>query len=302
MADGDETEIVLKEGEGEAEKPSKSVEDELAEMRAELERERTARSDAERRANEAGGRVAQSQAEVRQSHLTTMGTAIEVLTQQKAQLRAARAAARAEGNEARETEIDDELDDVAFKIYEIRKGKTLLETQPVPQPRRSNGTPHADPVVEGVASALGPKSADWIRAHPEYARDIKLLNLMKAKHYEVVAELGDEAANNETPEYFAAVEKKLGIGARKAATNGDAAGPDGVNVVVSDAAAPTRTREASTQRDVQPSPAPGNAGGTRTRTVRLTPEQQEAAKINHMSPEEYAKYMLAEKDRGKTTH
>ena len=300
MADGDED--VLKEGEGEAEKPGKSVEDELGEMRAELERERAARGDAERRASEAGGRVAQSQEEVRKSHLTTMGTAIEVLTQQKAQLRAARAVARAEGDEAREAEIEDQLMDTTIKINEISKGKTLLETQPVPQPRRSNGTPHADPVVEGVASTLQPKSADWIRAHPEYARDNKLLNKMKAAHFEVVAEIGDEAANNETPEYFAAVEKKLGIGARKAATNGDAAGPDGVNVVVSDAAAPTRTREASTQRDIQPSPAPGNAGSPRTRTVRLTAEQQEAAKINHMSPEEYAKYMLAEKDRGKTTH
>src|SRR5579862_6588304 len=186
MADGDDTEVDLKEGEGETVKPGKSMEDELAEMRAELERERAARSDAERRANEAGGRVAQSQEEVRKSHLTTMGTAIEVLTQQKATLRAARAAARAEGDEAREAEIEDQLMDTTIKINEISKGKTLLETQPVPQPRRSNGTPHADPIVEGVASGLQPKSADWIRAHPEYARDNKLLNLMKAKHFEVV--------------------------------------------------------------------------------------------------------------------
>lgn len=304
MADGDkELDVVVGDSEpgDKGKTDEKSVDEQLAEMRAELDRERAARTDAERRANEAGGEVAKSAEQVRQSHLTTMSTAVEVLTQKRMALRREKIAAKTDGDFEREAELDDALMETIQQINEISKGKTLLEATPAQQPRRIVRS--GDPVVEGVAASLTPKSADWVRAHPEYARDTKLLNRMKAAHFEVVAELGEEIANNETPEYFAAVEQKLGLSGRTSARNGDAAGEGGANVTVtSDAAAPVQARQ---QRDVQPSPAPGQSGGTRTRTVRLTPEEQEAAKINHMSHEEYAKFMLAEKAKGtigKLTH
>lgn len=307
MADGDkELDVVLTEG-GEGEgaggdkgKPAdggvktKTVEEELVELRADRDRERQGRLDAERRAHEAGGRVAQSEEEIRKSHITTMASALEVLKGQRDQLKSNYAAAMAAGDFDKAAEYNDAAIEVVQQISEISRGKLLAETQPTS--RQRTATPSGDPVVEGVASTLTPLSANWVRAHPEYARDQKLLNKMKAAHFKVVSELGDDKA--ESPEYFAAVEAELGISGTHAKANGDAAGTGGVDVTLSDAAKPTQTREAAERREVQSSPAPAGTGGTRTRTVRLTPEQQDAAKISGLTNEEYAANMLKEKAAG----
>ena len=83
---------------------------------------------------------------------------------------------------------------------------------------------------------------------------------------------------------------------------GAAAAAGSVDVPLSEAAKPAQRRDAATpQREVQPSPAPPSRGNGASRTVRLSPEQQEAAKISGLSNEEYARNLVAEKSRN-TTH
>lgn len=307
MAEGDGVDVVLtgdETGDDKDKKPvveggakTKTVEEELAELKADRDRERTGRLDAERRATEAGGRVAQSEEEIRKSHITTMDSALEVLKGRRDQLRANYSAALATGDFDKASEYNDATIEVVQQMSEINRGKLMAETAPAPRARAA--VPSGDPVVEGVASTLTPLSAAWVRAHPEYARDPRKLNEMKAAHFKVVSKMGEDKA--ESPEYFTAVEAELGLsGGGSVKTNGDAAGADGLNVVVSDAAKPVQERQAGTgeRREVQSSPAPAQAGGTHTRTVRLTPAEQEAARISGLTNKEYAENMLAEKAKG----
>lgn len=308
MAEGDEVDVVLTGGEtgddkdkkpaAEGGAKTKSVEEELAELKLERDRERAGRLDAERRATEAGGRVAQSEEEIRKSHITTMDSALEVLKGRRDQLRANYSAALATGDFDKASEYNDAAIEVVQQMSEINRGKLMAETAPAPRARAAASS--GDPAVEGVASTLTPLSAAWVRAHPEYARDPRKLNEMKAAHYKVVSKMGEDKA--ESPEYFAAVEAELGLtgGAAAGKANGDAAGGQGVDVTLSEAAKPVQERQAGMgeRREVQPSPAPAQAGGTHTRTVRLTPAEQEAAKISGLTNEEYARNMLAEKTKG----
>lgn len=309
MADGDEVDVVVKDGEGagEGDKPvvaetlkGKTLEEQLAEAKVQLDSERQARHAAEQRAHEATGRVALSEEEIRKSHITTMDSAIQILDQTNDQLEADLAAAMAEGDHARGAKISRAMGVNTAKRLEIERGKLMAETAPVrrnPAPPEV-GTPSNEPAVEAVAATLTPRSRDWVRAHPEFARTPAAVNKMKAAHFKVISELGDEKA--ETPEYFAAVEAELGVsGGVSVKANGDAAGEHGVNVTVSDAAKPVQARQSGTgEREVQPSPAPANAGGLRTRTVRLTPAEQEAAKMSGLTNEEYAKNKLVEVAKG----
>lgn len=301
MADDDNLDVRLDDdGDGGNDKKvetKKSVEDELAELRADRDRERQGRISAEQRANEAGGRAAASEEDVRKSHLMTMNSAIEMLGQQKEQLTAQLAAAMSEGDFTKAAQINVEISTNVSKSLEIERGKIMAETAPARE-TRARVVSSGDPQVEAVASSLTPLSAAWVRAHPEYARDPRKLNEMKAAHFKVVAEIGEDKA--ESPEYFAAVEGVLGI--EPGARNGDAGGRDAVSVTLSDAAKATQTREAAERREVQPSPAPASRGGANTRTVRLSAQQQEAAKISGLSNEEYARNMLAEKTRETKVH
>lgn len=303
MADGDNVDVQLDTtGDGDDKDKTtevkKSVDDELAELRANLDRERQGRIAAEQRANEAGGRAAQSEEDVRKSHLMTMNSAIEMLSQQKDQLTAQLAQAMSEGDFTKAAQINVEISTNVSKSLEIERGKIMAETAPARE-TRARVVSSGDPQVEAVAASLTPLSAAWVRAHPEYARDPRKLNQMKAAHFKVVAEIGEDKA--ESPEYFHAVETELGISGG-AARNGDASGAGAIDVPLSEAAKTTQTREAAERREVQPSPAPAQSGGTRTRTVRLTAQQQEAAKISGLSNEEYARNMLAEKSRETKVH
>lgn len=307
MADEGEVDVVLtddasaeagkdKPKEPVAAKVDKSLEEQLEQMKRERDAALQRAGSAEQEARDAGGRVAQSEEQVRQSHITTMTGALEILKQQKDQLTSELAAAMAEGNFQRGAEISAEMGTNAAKMLEIERGKIMAETAPVRQTRMRD-IRSGDPAVEAVASTVTPKSADWFRAHPEYAKDPRLLNKVKAAHYKVISDLGEEQA--ESAAYFTAVEAELGIGREQIKPNGDAASGNGVDVTLSDASKPTQRRGA--ERDVQPPPAAPSRGGANARTVRLTPAQQEAAKISGLSNEDYARNLVAEKTRN-TTH
>lgn len=315
MAEGDGLDVVVPGEEGKDEDKDKNkkldagagtgektLEEQLAEAKATLAGERTARLEAEARARDAGGRVVQSEAEVRQSHITTMNSALEVLTQQREGLKASYSAAMAAGDFDKAAEINDASLEVISKINEIARGKIMAEAAAKEPPARTAGRTapaNASPLEKKLAEwDLKPKSEAWVRAHPEYALDPDMTMRMIGAHNIAIS----KGLESESDGYFKFVERYLEMAAKDnvGTTNGDAAGGKGADVIVSDAGKTVQARQSGTaERDVQPSPAPASRGSANTRTVRLTPEQQDAAKISGLTNEEYARNLLAEKDRNK---
>jgi len=168
--------------------------------------------------------------------------------------------------------------DARAKLLQLENGMSAMEAQsrqPV-QPVQ-----HADP-VEQLASQLSAPSAAWVRAHPEYARTPRLTQKMIAAHNLVTA----DGIASDTPEYFASVEKVLGIGAPVVEQES----------ALSSASAPAQRRSAPAAAPVSRS---GTASGTRPNVVRLSSEEREMASMMGMSPEDYARNKIALKREGK---
>lgn len=257
----------------------------IEELRAKLADSEARRIAAESRAAGAGRSAEEIQ---RSSNLMTLNGAMEVLDGQMREHKAAYSAASAAGDWDLAAEIQAKMGRNSAERLNLEGAKFGIENQ---QPGRP--APVVTDALEAVASQLTPKSAAWVRAHPEYARDDSKRNLMIAAHYRA---LGSGLAN-ESPEYFAFVEKDLGVGHSDArpAVNG-AATEVSTDTVVSAAAGATQ------RRDTQPSPAPASRGTGSKRVIRLTPQEVEAAKISGMSNEEYARNKMREEERKKTTH
>jgi chromosome segregation ATPase len=94
-----------------------------------------------------------------------------------AMARATRAMQRAESNRVQLVEARQSLQDAA------KRGPAQQREQPAQQQRRAP----ADP-VEAVAAQLSPKSAAWIRAHPDCVTDQKMNARMMAAHNLAIAE------------------------------------------------------------------------------------------------------------------
>ena len=255
-----------------------NAEDGVEALKARLAESDRLRLAAEARATSAEARVEQAQDTVTSSELSIIEGGIQQLATNKEILKANYATAMSEGNFALASEINAEMAKNAAQLLNLENGKIAIETRPKREERRT-AIQSNDP-VEVLASQLAPQSAAWIRQHPEYARDPKKNAKMMGAHYKALAE---ELAPN-SPEYFAFVEKDLGIGHSDQRRSQQDDTDDGGSAIISRAATGTQRR----QGDEPPPAAPGrNGGGGGSKTVRLTPAQAEAAKISGLSPEEY---------------
>lgn len=272
-----EKEEIVIQDEKEPEVPEKteiSPEDGIKELKLSLERERLARVEAERRAQQqaAQAHLAVREKEENERHMLT--NALEMVNSERAMLRAQYAEAMAQGNYAMVAEINDRLNDLAFKAGTIEQGREAMENQkkqPITQ------QPYQPDPVEQFASQLTPRSASWIREHPEFVRDAKLNRKMIAAHELAVA----DGIEPDTDDYFNYVENTLGI--NRASVQEEAPKP---------------------QRRAAPAAAPVsrsgmNSDGSRPNVIRLTAEQREMAEMMGMTPEEYARNMRALKREGR---
>jgi len=142
--------------------------------------------------------------------------------------------------------------------------------------------------VETLASQLSPRSAAWVRSHPEFARNERLTQKMIAAHNFVTA----DGMQPDTDEYFETVERLLGVRAPTAS--------------VEAAEAPMSAAAAPAQRRSSPAAAPVSRSGTGTggggpNVVRLSADEREMAKMMNMTAEEYARNKLALIKDGKLT-
>jgi hypothetical protein len=253
-----------------------SAEDGVEELRRRLEVERKGREEAEYRAQQATSQVQQARSEVDSSNLQLVRTAIDTMKREGDILKENYKQAMAAGDYDSAAEYQEGMADARAKLLQLENGMSAMEAQsrqPV-QPVQ-----HADP-VEQLASQLSAPSAAWVRAHPEYARTPRLTQKMIAAHNLVTA----DGIASDTPEYFASVERVLGIGAQE---------QEGA---MSSASAPAQRRHAPAAAPVTRS---GTANGTRPNVVRLSSEEREMASMMGMSPEDYARNKIALKREGK---
>lgn len=272
-----EKEEIVFQDEKELEAPEKteiSPEDGIKELKLSLERERLARVEAERRAQQQAAQAHLMTREVEDNQRQMLSSALEMVNNERTMLRAQYAEAMAQGNYAMVAEINDRMNDLAVKANVIEQGREAMESQKK-QPIQQQ-TYQADP-VEQFASQLTPRSASWVREHPEFVRDQKLNRKMIAAHELAVA----DGIEPDTDEYFDYVENTLGV--NKAAAREEAPKP---------------------QRRAAPASAPVsrsgmNSDGSRPNVIRLTAEQREMAEMMGMTPEEYARNMRDLKREGR---
>lgn len=218
----DEAPIVVEIDDPKVENRAKNEPDEretaLNEMRAQyeeqkkrLEMERRAREQAEQYAYQQARQAHSARAEAEDSNLRTILNAIAADEQVAANAERVYADAVATGDSALAAKAQREMARVEARLLQLDNGRRALEERlqttegrvGEPEMPRFAPPPPSDP-VERYAAQLTPKSAAWLRAHPDAANSI---NKLTAAHTAAV-EL--EGIQPETPEYFSYIENKLG--------------------------------------------------------------------------------------------
>lgn len=254
-------------------------------LKARLKAAEEGRAMAEQQAAQQARVAHEAKIQVEDGNLALIRSAIDTVRQESSILKQHYAAAMSAGNFERAAEVQEDISTNASKLMQLENGRVALENRlKNPQFRQP---PQPANMVDEFAARLSPKSAQWIRSHPEYVMDPnKHLEMLGAHNLAVGRRFVPD-----TPEYFGFIEQTLGMSQPV-----QAAAPV-------QAEAPVSAASQATQRRTAPPPAPsskiasGNSGGKNV--VRLTADQREAAKIAGMSPEDYAKNMLALKREGK---
>jgi hypothetical protein len=181
-----------------------------------------------------------------------------------------------------------------LRLMEMREGVAQEQPRQQPQPRQEYTPPPPDAGaqvqmnVQNLSAHLDrtgyPKSAEWIRSHPEMVRDRAAINKVQGVHEYVEKTLG---LIPETEAYFDKLEDLLGVGEQREM--------------------PMNTRQGQriAQQRSMGAPARSEAPSYRTGQVRgqrvaLTSRQREHARdVLGMSDEEYAAELLDAQGRGK---
>lgn len=263
---------------------SQTPEDGIAELKARLEEEKKLRFEAESRAQQAQQTATKAAAEVQDSNLQLITGAIDKLKRESDYLKSHFKEAMTSGDYDAAAQIQETMSLNAAKLLQLQNGKASLEERLAnPQP----AAPQSNDPVERVASTLSPRSAAWIRAHPQCITDQRMYQKMVGAHNIAMADgyIVDSDA------YFDAIEQQLGF--KKAPP---VQADDGEDIALSAAAAPVQKRNAPAA-----APTTRTASGTpsKSQVVRLSSEMREMASMMGMSPEDYAKNMVALKREGK---
>ncbi len=250
-------------------------EDGISELKRQLDEEKARRADAERRALEAQQQAHAARLDKDDTDLQLVSGAIDTLDRDTDMLKQSLQYAMQVGDHARAVELQEEISDNKAKLLQLRNGLEAMKAKPktAPPPQYSNP-------VDAFAARLTPRSADWVRAHPEFVTDPAKNRKMIAAHELAVA----DGIAPDTDAYFEAIEQTLRVKPQAAVVEEEA---------TSSAAKVTQ------RRDAAPAAAPVSRGTPSRNTVRLTAAEREMAEMMGMKPEDYAKNKLALQKEGK---
>lgn len=261
-----------------------STEDTIATLRRQVEEERSKRQFAERAAQEAAAKVFQAETEVEDNNLHLINNAIATVTANQNILKGNLKIAMTNQDYDAVAEIQEEIAANRYRLEQLNTGKQSLESQPKREPPR----PTMDP-VEQFASQLSPRSAAWVRAHPECVRDQRMMQKMLAAHNMVTA----DGVEIDSDDYFSGVERLLGIGSKTSMSTEAAEDP------TSSAAKVVSRRSAPAAAPVSRSGTGTGSTNGRVTVVSLSSAQKEAAADMGMTYEEYARNLTVLKREGK---
>jgi hypothetical protein len=275
--DNEEEDVIINvEAEEEPEQVAIPPEDGIADLRRQLEAERTARQNAERAAYDARRDAHQARNNEDETNVQLVSNAIDTLRRDDEILKQNYQYAMSQGNFSAAADIQQEMSGNAAKLLQLSNGLEAMKARPKqPEPVQTSSDP-----VEAFAAQLSSKSADWVRKHPEYVKDAKLNRKMIAAHELAMA----DGIRVDSEDYFTAIEETLKIK------------PSAPQTETSDEYAAKVTQ----RRDAAPAAAPVSRGGsTRTNVVRLSAAEREMADMMGMKPEDYAKNKMALQKEGK---
>ena len=252
-------------------------EDGMEELKRQLEAERARRQEAERLAHEANERERMARNDKDDSDIQLVANAIQTLSRDSEIMKANYAQALRTGDFSRAAEINGEMNEAAAQLQQLQNGLEAMKAKPKAQPQ----PPRSSDPVEAFAAQLTPRSADWVRAHPEFVKDARLNRKMIAAHELAVA----DGYVPDTDGYFSAIEQTLKVSQPKAQPEEDAS---------------ASAAKVTQRRDAAPAAAPVSRGGSsRNNVVRLTAAEREMAEMMNMKPEDYAKNKMALQKEGK---
>lgn len=264
-----------------------SPEEGIETLKKRFEEERLGRIEAERRADAAARVAHEARGQVDEGNLHLVNSAIDTLKRESGILKANLRAAMANNDYDAAADAQEAMADTKAKLLQLENGRAAMQEQ-AKNPRMQSQPISAHDPVETLASQLSPRSAAWVRSHPEFARNERLTQKMIAAHNLVTA----DGMQPDTDEYFETVERLLGVQAPTAS--------------VEAAEAPMSAAAAPAQRRSSPAAAPVSRSGTGTggggpNVVRLSADEREMAKMVNMTAEEYARNKLALIKDGKLT-
>jgi hypothetical protein len=243
-------------------------------LKKRLEAEQTARIEAEMRAQAEADRAYRAQSEAQSTQLHLITNSIDSYRQNSEVLKANYASAMENGDYTHAAALQEAMARNSAELLQLEQGRDAMQSAPKPERPVYQPPVSADP-VEAFAASCTPRSADWVRAHPDYVTNPNLQQQMFAAHNFAVAS-GNPV---DTPAYFAAVERVLGI-------------------------EPTHEAPRVPQRASAPPAAPvsRNVGGAtpgRSTHVTLTAAQREAAAMSGMTDKEYAQSLIKMRREGR---
>lgn len=185
-----------------------AVEELATQFREAKEREEAANrraAESDRRAAAAERQAETAQKQVANSQLDTVVTALNAAkADAEAAKRDIRAAKEAQDVEA-EIEAQDRLAMARADERRLDEAKADLEARAKAPPKREQ--PQQVDAAEAYVRNRTPQTEQWLRAHMDFVRDPRKQAKLSAAHYDAEG----EGLVADTPEYFAHVEKFLGI-------------------------------------------------------------------------------------------
>jgi hypothetical protein len=294
MAEGD-VEVELKEDPPEEVKPGTegvqpvqpdAVSADIADVQRKLDESEARRIAAEKRATDAEQRERQITTGAIDDRKAMIQTALDTIDANIGTLKSQMRDALAAGDFDKHADLNVQLAEQMAAKPDLLRGKAALEQQAKqPQPKTFEELSDSEK-IELYTRTMQPRAKAWIEAHPQYVLDPKLNTRLNAKHYAAL----DAGHVLGTDGYFKFMEDSLALPAGN--------GHDTTTTTTTTPVQPDPTAAAAQvvkrREDVQPSPAAPSRGGGGSRTIRLTPAQQEAARDSGMTYQEYAQSLERE--------
>jgi hypothetical protein len=268
-------------------KPAKSLaidpNDAIQALKKQLDDSEMARRQAESAARAEYERSQRATREVDDTNLTLVTNAIETVRRESEILENNLAEAFSTGDHRQAASIQRQISANEARLLQLETGRDAMKSQP----RQAAPPPRMDP-VEALASTLSPRSAEWVRRNPDYARDPRKMQEMVAAHQLAIA----RGAEADTDDYFERVEAVLGVN-RQSRDSDDYSDP------VSSASSPSKGRVVSPPAAPVSRGSNGVGGNPRPNVVRLTAAERETARDLGMTNEDYARNKVALQREGK---